>query len=91
MLDGASYIGVGPTFPSATKEFAEFPGLAFVGQAAAETSLPAFVIGGVNVETIAAAVSAGARRVAVSQVICQGDDPRWTAGQLLSDIASSRR
>lgn len=30
--DGASYIGVGPTFPSGTKEFAEFAGLEFVRQ-----------------------------------------------------------
>src|SRR5207244_6391606 len=27
VLDGASYIGVGPTFPGSTKSFAEFPGL----------------------------------------------------------------
>ena len=30
ILDGADYAGVGPTFPSGTKTFAEFPGLAFV-------------------------------------------------------------
>jgi thiamine-phosphate pyrophosphorylase len=80
ILDGASYVGVGPTFPSGTKEFAEFPGLDFVKQAMAETSLPAFVIGGVTSENVAAAVAAGARRVAVSQAICQADDPRGLAG-----------
>src|SRR3712207_5176281 len=47
LRDGASYVGVGPTFPSQTKPFPDFPGLEFVRQAAAETSLPAFVIGGV--------------------------------------------
>ena len=30
VLDGASYLGVGPTFPSRTKKFSEFPGLDFV-------------------------------------------------------------
>jgi thiamine-phosphate pyrophosphorylase len=82
VLDGASYIGVGPTFPSGTKSFGEFPGLDFVRQALAETSLPAFVIGGVNQETVAAAAAAGARRVAVSQAICQAEDPRSAATAL---------
>src|SRR5229473_1395465 len=47
VLDGASYIGVGPTFSSGTKEFAELAGVDFVRQVVAETRLPAFVIGGV--------------------------------------------
>src|SRR5262249_27095687 len=29
VLDGASYVGVGPTFPSGTKQFEAFPGLDF--------------------------------------------------------------
>ncbi len=28
VLDGANYLGVGPTFPSGTKQFADFPGVA---------------------------------------------------------------
>ena len=82
VLDGASYIGVGPTFPSGTKSFDTFPGLEFVRQATAETSLPAFVIGGVGLDTIDAAVEAGARRVAVSGEVCRSDDPRQTAAML---------
>src|SRR5207249_5299798 len=80
--DGASYVGVGPTFPSGTKEFAELAGLEFVRQAMAETSLPAFVIGGVNLHNVAEVVGAGARRVAVSQAVCQAEDPRQVAGTL---------
>lgn len=82
VLDGASYIGVGPTFPSETKQFADFPGLEFVRQALAETSLPAFVIGGVTLKNVGEAVQAGARRVAVSQALCQADDPRSVARAL---------
>src|SRR5262249_18358510 len=82
VLDGASYLGVGPTFPSATKEFAAFPGLDFVRQATGATSLAAFVLGGVTPETVGAAVSAGARRVAVSQAVCGADDPRAVAAEL---------
>ncbi len=83
VLDGASYLGVGPTFASGTKAFAELAGLEFVRQATAETSLPAFVIGGVNAKTVGAAVSAGAKRVAVSQAVCQADDPRAATAALL--------
>jgi thiamine-phosphate pyrophosphorylase len=86
ILDGADYIGVGPTFPSGTKEFAEYPGLDFVRQAMAATSLPAFVIGGVNHKTLPAAVAAGARRAAVSQAICQAGDPRRAAAELLQEL-----
>ena len=52
--DGANYVGVGPVFPSATKEFAELAGLEFVRQAAEETSLPAFSLGGITAEELAA-------------------------------------
>jgi thiamine-phosphate pyrophosphorylase len=86
VLDGASYIGVGPTFPSGTKHFEEFPGLDFVRQATTETSLPAFVIGGVTLENVGTAVAAGARRVAVSQAICKADDPRRAAAEFLQSI-----
>jgi thiamine-phosphate pyrophosphorylase len=82
VLDGASYIGVGPTFPSATKEFDQLAGLELVHQAAAMTTLPAFVIGGVNGDNIAQAVAAGAKRVAVSAAVCQADDPAPIAARL---------
>jgi thiamine-phosphate pyrophosphorylase len=82
ILDGAGYIGVGPTFPSGTKEFSELAGLEFIRQVAAETSLPAFAIGGVNAETAARVAAAGLRRVAVSQAICKADDPRSAAAHV---------
>jgi thiamine-phosphate pyrophosphorylase len=87
ILDGASYVGVGPTFASGTKEFAELAGLDFVRRASAETSLPAFVIGGVTAATICQAVAAGARRVAVSQAVCEADDPQTVAAQLLHALS----
>jgi len=86
ILDGASYVGIGPTFPSNTKDFTEIAGLEFVRQAMAETTLPAFVIGGVNPQTIRAAVAAGARRVAVSSAIAQADDPRAVCADLLAAL-----
>jgi thiamine-phosphate pyrophosphorylase len=86
VLDGASYLGVGPVFPSGTKTFSEFAGLEFVRHAVAETSLPAFAIGGVNLQTIGGVVAAGARRVAVSQAVAQADEPRLVAARLRSAL-----
>jgi thiamine monophosphate synthase len=54
-----------------------------VREAARETSLPAFVIGGIHLNTLDAAVAAGARRVAVSDAICQADEPELVAAQML--------
>jgi thiamine-phosphate pyrophosphorylase len=79
VLDGADYLGVGPTFPSRTKTFEHFPGLEFVKQVSEETSLPAFALGGIGPDTVAEAVRAGARRVAVSAAVVQSDDPQATA------------
>jgi len=89
ILDGANYIGVGPTFPSDTKKFAEFPGLDFVTQVMHETTLPAFVIGGVSPENIERIIAAGGLRVAVGQAICQSSEPRRTVEKLFLALAQS--
>jgi thiamine-phosphate pyrophosphorylase len=82
ILEGADYIGVGPTFTSQTKDFADCAGLDFIHHAVAETSLPAFAIGGIDLDNVAQVRAAGARRIAVSHAICTAEDPRAVAGQL---------
>jgi thiamine-phosphate pyrophosphorylase len=79
VLDGAGYIGIGPTFPSGTKEFEAFPGLDFVRRSVAATALPAFAIGGITLSNLEAVLAARARRVAVSGAICQSEEPQATA------------
>jgi thiamine-phosphate pyrophosphorylase len=79
VLDGADYIGVGPTFPSRTKAFDAFPGLDFVRSASAETSLPAFALGGISCENVGQVVAAGMRRVAVGAAVCGAEDPEAVA------------
>ena len=88
VLDGADYIGVGPTFPSSTKQFDAFPGLDFVRAASAETSLPAFALGGIGPANVAEVVAAGARRVAVSSAIATAEDPEKVALLLRSALDS---
>ncbi|MBM4071433.1 MAG: thiamine phosphate synthase [Planctomycetes bacterium] len=86
--DGASYIGVGPTFPSATKSFEHYAGLDFIRQATAETTLPAFAIGGITGDNLPQVLVAGARRIAVGQALCQAEDPRKLARQMRRALES---
>lgn len=86
VLDGADYLGVGPVFPSGTKQFDQFAGLEFVRQAAAEIALPWFAIGGITPSNVSDVVAAGARRVAVSGVLCGAADPAQVAAQLVAAL-----
>jgi len=75
VLDGADCIGCGPTFPSRTKSFGEFPGLDFLRRASLETGLPAFAIGGIDETNLAAVMATGIHGVAVSGGILNADQP----------------
>lgn len=83
ILAGADYAGVGPTFSSQTKSFEEYPGLEFVRAASQLTTLPLFVIGGVNEKNISEVVKAGGKRVAVSHCVCQAEEPSKIIRELL--------
>ncbi|MBI2826921.1 MAG: thiamine phosphate synthase [Planctomycetia bacterium] len=83
VLDGASYIGVGPTFPSATKEFAAFTGVELLQAVAAEIRLPAFAIGGVTLDNVPAVAAAGFSRVAVAAAVAEARDPRAAAAEFV--------
>jgi thiamine-phosphate pyrophosphorylase len=88
VLDGASYVGVGPTFSSSTKDFAELAGLDYIRAASTTTSMPTFAIGGINVANIGEVVAAGGRRVAVSQAILRAESPRAAASELRRRLVS---
>lgn len=90
VLDGADYLGVGPVFVSQTKAFDSLAGLAFVSQAAAEIALPWYAIGGITPRNIGDVCGAGAKRVAVSSVICAARDPQVVATALTSSLTSRR-
>jgi thiamine-phosphate pyrophosphorylase len=86
VLDGANYIGVGPTFPSGTKRFARFPGLELLRAVAAEIRLPAFAIGGIDRRNLAEVLAAGFTRVAVSGAITSAADPIQAAKELFERL-----
>jgi thiamine-phosphate pyrophosphorylase len=75
VIDGADYIGVGPTFPSSTKQFAAFPGVDLLRTVAAEITLPAFAIGGITSDNLNQVLEAGVARVAVGSAITSAADP----------------
>lgn len=79
---GADYLGVGPTFPSRTKQFDEFAGLEFVREAATAIGIPWFPLGGIDEQNLDQVLSAGATRIAVSSVICSADHPGATTLRL---------
>jgi len=84
ILSGAGYLGVGPVFPSATKEFSEpeLAGLAFVQTAAETTNIPWFAIGGITEENVERVLAAGATRIAVSAAVVRAERPRRAAARL---------
>lgn len=91
VLDGADYLGVGPTFPSGTKQFDRFPGLDFLRQVAAEIRLPAFAIGGICRKNLSQVLSAGIARIAVAGAITQSENPAEAARELLAELAERER
>lgn len=87
VLDGADYLGVGPLFPSKTKEFAEFPGLAFASQVASEIRLPWFAIGGIDLHNVSEVVKAGGTGIAVSSTVCRSASPEAAARDLINSLS----
>ena len=85
--DGADYIGCGPTFPSTTKDFSDFPGLDFLTWVASNCSLPAFAIGGIDKDNIHKIAEAGFSRVAVSGCIGPNSDHRSIIKTLKTTMA----
>jgi thiamine-phosphate pyrophosphorylase len=84
VVDGANYLGCGPTFPSVTKEFAQFPGVEFLRQVSREIRLPAFAIGGIGPANVEQVYAAGFSRVAVSHGVVNAADPAHELGRLRS-------
>lgn len=80
-LDGADYIGAGPTFLSPTKPRTINPGLAYLRELA-EFSLPTFAIAGITHANLPQVLETGVRRVAVTAAVTGSDDPENAARQL---------
>ena len=75
VLDGANYLGAGPTFPSQTKAFDDFAGLDYLREIAAEIRLPTFAIGGITADNLPQVLAVGISRIAVGTAVTVASDP----------------
>jgi thiamine-phosphate pyrophosphorylase len=87
VLDGANYLGAGPTFPSQTKNFDALAGLDYLRQAAAEVRLPTFAIGGIKADNVRDVLASGVTRVAVGAAITSAEKPGCAARKILDMLA----
>ena len=87
--DGADYVGCGPTFPSPTKQFETFPGLAFLRAVHGELLLPAFAIGGIRQTNVDQVLATGFPRIAVGAAVTAASDPAAAAQSLLETLSGS--
>ena len=86
VADGCDYVGVGPINATPTKPGREPVGLAYVRAAAAESPIPFFAIGGLDLTRLPPVLAAGGSRVAVVRAITEASDPGAASRQLLAAL-----
>jgi thiamine-phosphate pyrophosphorylase len=72
--EGADYVGVGPVFPTTTKDAGTPLGIPGLTAILKELSIPAFAIGGITAENAPDLARAGARQWAVCSGILSAED-----------------
>jgi thiamine-phosphate pyrophosphorylase len=88
---GADYLGVGPVFPTLSKQSpGPFLGLEGIRRVRAAVKLPLLAIGGINTANAADLISAGADGVAVISAISSARDPRQAAAKLIEAVGKFR-
>jgi thiamine-phosphate pyrophosphorylase len=85
---GASYLGVGPAYPTRTKDGLPEPiGLAGIAAVASTVDVPVIAIGGVTPDRVARLLAAGAYGVAVVGAIAEATDPAAACAEFLEALA----
>jgi thiamine-phosphate pyrophosphorylase len=86
LTDGADYIGVGPVFTTPTKPGRPAAGLDYVRWVAENIPLPAYAIGGVDLQNANEVLAAGASRLAVVRAIINAPAPETAAAEFHKKI-----
>ncbi len=87
--DGASYVNIGPLFPTGTKSWNdEFLGTEGLRRIAPLVNIPFTVMGGIKDRHIPDLLAAGARTIAVVTAVTAAPDPGAAAAALLEKIRS---
>ena len=88
---GADYIGVGPLYPTATKNTAKPVGLGYLKEIAAKSPIPFVAIGGVNERTLPDVLAHGARCCAIVSAITLAEDIPAKIAQLRTIMREAGR
>ena len=84
---GASYLGVGPTYPTTTKAGLPAPlGPDGVGRVAAAVDIPVIAVAGITARRVEAVLAAGAYGVAVVGAVADAADPARATAALLAAL-----
>jgi thiamine-phosphate pyrophosphorylase len=90
--DGADYIGLGPIFPTQSKNDAGAEcGLDLLREVKSRISIPVVAIGGIGAGNAAAVLEAGADGIAVISAVVSQDDITEAAQKLKEIVRSNRR
>jgi thiamine-phosphate pyrophosphorylase len=85
--DGASYLNIGPIFPTGTKRWdGEFLGVEGLKRIARVTTIPFTVMGGIKKEHFPELVRAGARTIALVTAVTSATDPQQATRELLASL-----
>lgn len=89
--EGASYVNIGPVFPTKTKSWEDaFLGVEGVRLISREVGIPFTVMGGIQPEQVPELCAVGARTLAVVTAVTAAEDPGAAAGDLLALIRAGR-
>jgi thiamine-phosphate pyrophosphorylase len=85
--EGASYVNIGPLFPTQTKPWGrEFLGMDGLRRIAPLVQVPFTVMGGIKKEHVPALLEVGARVIAVVTAVAAAPDPERATRELLARI-----
>ena len=88
---GATYLGVGPSYATATKAGLPTPlGPEGVGRVAAAVDIPVIAIAGVTADRVPELLDAGAHGVAVIGAVSEADDPHLATEALLRALEKAQ-
>ena len=89
---GASYLGVGPIFPTPSKADAgEAIGLSALSEIRRGVTIPVLAIGGLTCENVPGVIHAGADGIAVISAVAEAPDMAAAAANLLRCLQQARR
>lgn len=86
VADGADYIGVGPVFATPTKQGTVPVGLDYVKWVSKNIEIPAFAIGGIDLENCGQVFDAGLKKIAVVRALINANSPQKAAESFIEKI-----